>query len=77
MGRVVLGLGSQKAHPLGQGAVVGDEGAAAAGGQNLVAIEGKHAHPAEAAQRLQLPAGAQGFGRVFQHRNVEFLCQGQ
>ena len=67
MGRIVFGLGGEKASFLGQRRVVGNQGPAAAGGQYLVAIEGKHADGTKTAQRLLVEGGPQGFGRVFEN----------
>ena len=56
-----IGGGSPQTSKL---AVVGQQHPAATGGQQLVAVEGEHAHRAEGTRRPAGPRGSDRFGRV-------------
>ncbi len=62
---------------LRQPRIVGGDGAAAAGGDDLVAVEAEGGKLRPAAGRLALVATAERFGRVLDHRQVPFRGQRQ
>ena len=56
--------------------VVGDQCAASTGGDDLVAVERQHRHPAVAAGRHAVAAGAECLGRVFHQRHAVARTRG-
>ena len=69
VGEGVPGLGGQEAGPVDQLGGVGHQHAAAAGGDDLVAVEREDAGPAERAGRPAPVGGAQGLGGVLDQRD--------
>ncbi len=70
------GLRGEVAGPLDQRGVVGDEHAAAAGGDDLVAVEREHRHEAEAARGPAVVGGAEGLGGVLDQDHVVLGARG-
>ena len=60
----LAGLGGVPQDGLLRGGIGTDEGAAAGGGDHLVAVEGEHAELAEGAQDLTVKAGAEALGSI-------------
>ncbi len=65
----VAGLGGQEAGPAAQLGVVAGEHPAAAGGDDLVAVEGEAANPPERARRTAAVRRAERFGGVLDDRD--------
>ena len=52
------------------------EGAAAGGGDHLVAVEGEHAEASERAEHLTVETRAETLGGILDYGNVVFFCHG-
>ena len=72
-----LGGGGQVLGAPGQVGVVGEDGAPAAGGDDLVAVEAEDAQPAAGASMAALVMAAEGFRGVFHQDEVVVVGQGQ
>ena len=70
MGRGIPGLSSELAGVGDEAGVVGDQHAAAGGGDDLVAVEGEDARFAEGSWRPSVIGGAQCLGGIFDHWNL-------
>ena len=55
--------------------VLGQDGAAAAGGDCLVAVEAQGAKESASASRRSVAAAADGLGRVFDQRDAELVTE--
>ncbi len=72
----IAGLGGQKTGPAAQFGILGDQHPAAAGRDDLVAVQRKAAHPAETARRPAAVDGPQGLGRILDQRHLVLLAEG-
>ena len=66
----LAGLGGVPHHPLAVGGVAADQGAAARGGDHLVAVERQHPELSERAQLLPVETRAEALGGVLDHRDA-------
>jgi hypothetical protein len=77
MGRGVAGLGGQLAGVVNKPQVVRNQHAAAGGGDDFVAVEGKDAGFAEDPGRIAFVSRPQRFGRILNHRHAVLPAGGQ
>ena len=76
VGESLAGLGGEEHDTLFAGRVGADKGAAARGGDHLVAVETQHAILAEGAAYLPVVARAEGFGSILDEGNAVFFGHG-
>src|SRR5579864_6816533 len=71
-----LRRGGEVLRPLREIRIVGGDGATAAGGDDLVAVEAESGEPREAAGGPPLVAAAEGFRRILDDREAELAGEG-